>query len=337
MRSVGAFVFSYDDSGAGPRPGKMRVLFMGTPEFALGSLRALDSSEKIDVVAVVTRPDAVSGRGKQPVPSPVKAYALEHGIPVVETKTLRAPEVQEQIAGFEPDLIAVTAYGAIIPDEVLAIPELGCVNVHASLLPRWRGAAPMQRALLAGDARVGYSIMKIGHELDAGPWVVQSSIEPGEHTYPEVSDRLSKMGGQSLVEVLQAWWDGHAPDWNVQDPEMATYADKLDKSELLLDPALSATDNARRVFASSDAAPARCVVAGRGVRVTHAHVPARGEDAPRLSSGEVGVVGKRLYLGCANGAIEVVEVRPDGKREMTAADFVAGLRGGRDARWEAVA
>lgn len=337
MRSVGAFFFSYDDPGTGSRPGKMRVVFMGTPAFALGSLKALNTSQKIDVVAVVTRPDAISGRGKTPVASPVKAYAVEHGIPVVETKTLRTPEIQERIAGFEPHLIAVTAYGAIIPDEVLAIPELGCVNVHASLLPRWRGAAPMQRALLAGDARVGYSIMKIGHDLDAGPWVVQRSIEPGEHTFPEVADRLSKMGGQSLVEVLEDWWDGHAPDWNVQDPEMATYAEKLDKSELLLHPEAPAIDNARRVFASSDAAPARCVVAGRGVRVTQAHVPTAEEQAPSLAPGQVGVVGKHLYLGCADGPFEVIELKPDGKREMNAADFIAGMHDKNDARWEAVA
>lgn len=332
---------------SGERGSAMRVVFMGTPEFALGSLRALDRAEKVDVAAVVTRPDAVSGRGRTPQPSPVKRYALQAGIPVIETKTLRTPEVQDEIRALAPDVIAVTAYGAIIPDEVLRMPTMGCVNVHASLLPRWRGAAPIQRAILAGDPLVGFSIMKVGHELDAGPWCEQSGFAPGEHTFDEVSARLSVMGGDTLADVLVRWWEGDAPSWNVQDPDRATYAEKVSKAEMRLNPADGVVANARRVFASSNAAPARCVVAGRGVRVTRAHVPQGGEDAPELGAGEAAAVDGRLFLGCSEPAdgspadapasLEVLEVRPDGGREMGAAAFVAGIHDRSDMTWEALA
>jgi methionyl-tRNA formyltransferase len=315
----------------------MRVVFMGTPAFALGSLRALVETDGIDVVAAVTRPDAVSGRGKTPSPSPVKEFALQAGIPVIETKTLRDPDIQQRLRDLEPDVIAVTAYGALIPDEVLRIPSLGCVNVHASLLPRWRGAAPIQRAILAGDPIVGFSIMKVGHELDAGPWCVQSGFAPGEHTFDEVADRLSKMGGQALAEVLVKWWQGTPPEWEVQDPDRATYAEKISKQEMLLDPNASAIDNVRRVCASSDAAPARCTIAGRGVRVVRAHIPAAGEQAPQLRAGEVAIVDRSLYLGCSDGTFLVLEVRPDGKRQMDSSDFVAGMHQRENLSWEALA
>ncbi len=320
--------------GEAPR---MRVVFMGTPAFALGSLGALLRADFVDVVAVVTRPDAVSGRGKALVPSPVKTMALEAGVPVIETKTLRDEDVQDRLRELAPDLIAVTAYGAIIPDEVRMIPPMGCVNVHASLLPRWRGAAPMQRAILAGDPYVGFSIMRIGHELDAGPWVTQRCVATGERTYPEISAELSRMGGEELVDVLRAWWvDGEKPDWMVQDPERATYADKIDKAELRLDPGVDALTNRRRVQASSDEAPARCLLAGRGVRVMRAHLVTDEGDLPDVPAGAVRAAQGRLLLGCADGVLEVLELKPDGKRAMDAREFVIGLQDHKGLTWEAL-
>lgn len=314
---------------------RLRVVFMGTPAYALGSLDALAQADFLDVVLVVTRPDAVSRRGSKKVPSEVKARALELGIPVFETKTLRTPEVQCRLREAGADVFCVTAFGAIIPDEVLAMPRLGSLNVHASLLPRWRGAAPMQRALLAGDERLGYSVMRIVSELDAGAWCVQGSVETAGRPLGELSAELSRLGGESLVDVLRRMARGEDIAWVEQDASQATYAAKLDKSELMLSPALRALDNARRVQASSDEAPARCVVALRGVRVLEARV-ADASAVGILAAGEVLARRGRVFLGCADGALELVGVRPDGKRAMQASAFAAGLHGDKTLTWEAL-
>lgn len=312
----------------------LRVVFMGTPSYAQAILRALCDSDKLQVVGVVTRPDAISGRGKTPQPSPVREFADAAGIPVVTATSLKGEEVQGKIAAMGPDILAVAAFGALLPDEVLAIPTLGSVNVHASLLPRWRGAAPMQRAILAGDERVGFSIMRIGHLLDQGPWCLQRSVSTGDKTYPEISRELSQMAGEALREVLEDWAKGIAPDWNVQDDTLATYAEKIDKRELLLDPAQDALTNRRRVQASSDEAPARCKIAGRGVRVTRAALVADGA-LPTRKAGDVDIRDGRVLIFCADAPLEVLEVKPDGKREMDARAFAAGLRA--DALvWEAI-
>ena len=290
----------------------------------------------MDVVLAVTRPDAVSGRGKKLVPSPVKARALELGLPVFETKSLRGPEAQERLREANADVFCVAAYGAILPPEVLEMPPLGCLNVHASLLPAGRGAAPMQRDLLEGRPRLGYSIMRIEEGLDTGPYCLQGSVEVGERVYGEVSAELSALGGEALVQVLRTLACGGDPGWVEQDDALATHADKLSKAEVLLSPTEDAAANMRRVQASSDAAPARAVVAGRPLRVMRAHVPGPGEVAGESpQAGEVAVAQRRLFIGCADGPLELLEVKPDGKRAMAAAEFAAGIHSD-DAHWEAI-
>lgn len=319
-------------------PRRLRVVFMGTPAFGLGPLQALLNADFVDVSLVVTRPDAVSGRGKKLLPSPVKALAIERGLPVLETKTLRTPEVQEVLAQQNADVFCVAAYGAILPSEVLTMAPLGCLNVHASLLPAGRGAAPMQRALLEGEPRLGFSIMQIEEGLDTGPYCLQGSVEAGERTYDEISTELSTLGGEALIEVLRTYACGEEPAWTVQDDARATHAAKLDKGDVLLDSACSAVVNRCRVQASSDAAPARCLIAGRPVRVLKAHVLDADEQAAlagRPASGEVRVAQRRLLLGCADGVLEVLEIKPDGKRAMEAAAFAAGIHA-TDATWEAL-
>ena len=313
---------------------------MGTPAFALGPLRALLDADFIDILLVVTRPDAVSGRGKKLVPSPVKALAAEQGLPVLETKTLRTSEVQAILAEQKADVFCVAAYGAILPPEVLTMAPLGCLNVHASLLPAGRGAAPMQRSLLEGEPSLGFSIMQIEEGLDTGPYCLQGSVEAGERTYDEVSAELSELGGAALVEVLRTYACGEEPVWVAQDDARATHAAKLEKRDVLLDPASSAVVNRCRVQASSDAAPARCSIAGRPVRVVKAHVLGDDERAALrvdpLACGAVGIVQRRLLLGCADGSVlEALEIKPDGKRAMEAAAFAAGIHA-TDATWEAL-
>ena len=308
----------------------MRVVFMGTPEFAVPALRALTAQH--EVVLALTRPDAVRSRGKRLEPSPVKAAALELDIPVLEANRCTS-DVLDALRRAAADVFCVAAYGCILPDEVLTMPPLGCVNVHASLLPRWRGAAPIQRAILAGDAQTGVSIMRIGHGVDTGAYCAQSACGVAGKTADELTAELAQMGGDLLVRVLPALSDGSAV-WTEQDESLVTHAAKISKAELCLDPGAPALGNARRIYASSDAAPARCELAGRPVRITRARVVAGG-DAPKLAMGEVALDSKRVYLGCADGALEVIRIKPDGKREMEASAWAAGQRE-RRAKWSAL-
>ena len=296
----------------------MRVVFMGTPSFAVPSLLAL--AREFEVALVVTRPDAVRSRGKKLEPSPVKVAAWELGLPVLEAKRM-TDEVLEQLRAVGADVLCVAAYGCILPDAVLTMAPLGCVNVHASLLPRWRGAAPIQRSILAGDERTGVSIMRIGKGVDTGAYCAQASCPVAGKSADELTLELGELGGELLAEVLPAIADGTAV-WTEQDESLVTHAAKIEKAEMRLDPDVSVLENVRRVFASSDAAPARCVAAGKPVRVMRAAVAERA--VPR---GFLAVEAKRVYLGCADGALELIAVKPDGKREMEARAWAAGLHG----------
>lgn len=299
----------------------MRVVFMGTPDFAVPSLRELAS--RFEVVLVLTRPDAVRSRGKKLEPSPVKAAALELDIPVMEATRI-TPEVMDRLHEAEADIFCVAAYGCILPDEVLNMAPLGIVNVHASLLPRWRGAAPIQRAILAGDERAGISIMRIGHGVDTGAYCAQASCSVAGKTADELTAELAQLGADLLCDTLPALADETAV-WTEQDESLVTHAQKISKAEMRLDPQESTFVNLRRVLASSDTAPARCVAAGKPVRIMRAE----GTDgaAPVCAAGELMSQGKRVYIGCSDGVLEVMSVKPDGKRQMDASAWAAGLHG----------
>ena len=299
----------------------MRVVFMGTPDFAVPSLRELAS--RFEVVLVLTRPDAVRSRGKKLEPSPVKAAALELDIPVMEATRI-TPEVMDRLHEAEADIFCVAAYGCILPDEVLHMAPLGIVNVHASLLPRWRGAAPIQRAILAGDERAGISIMRIGHGVDTGAYCAQASCSVAGKTADELTAELAQLGADLLCDTLPALADETAV-WTEQDESLVTHAQKISKAEMRLDPQESALVNLRRVLASSDAAPARCIAAGKPVRIMRA-VVADG-DASMCAAGELVCQSKRIYIGCSDGALEITSVKPDGKRQMDASAWAAGLHG----------
>lgn len=299
----------------------MRVVFMGTPDFAVPSLRELAS--RFEVVLVLTRPDAVRSRGKKLEPSPVKAAALELDIPVMEATRI-TPEVIDRLHEAEADIFCVAAYGCILPDEVLHMAPLGIVNVHASLLPRWRGAAPIQRAILAGDERAGISIMRIGHGVDTGAYCAQASCSVAGKTADELTAELAQLGADLLCDTLPALADETAV-WTEQDESLVTHAQKISKAEMRLDPQESALVNLRRVLASSDAAPARCIAAGKPVRIMRA-VAADG-DASMCAAGELVCQSKRIYIGCSDGALEITSVKPDGKRQMDASAWAAGLHG----------
>lgn len=300
----------------------MRVVFMGTPSFAVPSLRKLAAAH--DVALVLTRPDAVRSRGKKLEPSPVKEAALELGLPVMEANRM-TPEVLDALLAAEAEVFCVAAYGCILPDEALTMVPLGCVNVHASLLPRWRGAAPIQRSILEGDAETGVSIMRIGHGVDTGAYCAQASCAVPGKTADELTRELAELGGDLLVRTLPALADGTAV-WTEQDESLVTHAAKISKAEMRLDPAVGVLENVRRVLASSDAAPARCVVAGKPARIMAA-IEA-GAGAPCVGEGAFTVQAGRVFLGCSDGALELVSIKPDGKREMDAKSWAAGQREG---------
>ena len=303
----------------------MRIVFMGTPDFAVVSLRAVAAS--YDVVGVYTRPDAVSGRGGTTRPSPVKCAALQLGLEVMQPPTLRDDEVHRRLAALRPDVCVVAAYGAILPRAVLEIPPLGCINVHGSLLPRWRGAAPVQRAILAGDTLTGVSIMRMEEGLDTGPFCETETVEVGDKSAAQLTDELAHAGAKALLSALERVATGEC-EWTVQDESLVTYADKLLKSDVALDELLSVDEALRRIRASGPSAPARVAIAGRTVTVVSAVT-----GSPGLAPGAVYADKNKLELGFANGSVRVDMLKPEGKREMDASQWVCGLRVESELRW----
>ncbi|MCI8468781.1 MAG: methionyl-tRNA formyltransferase [Eggerthellaceae bacterium] len=312
----------------------MRVVFMGTPDFAARILGPVADAH--DVVAVYTRPDAVRGRGKALVASPVKAEAESRDIPVLTPRTLRTPEAAAELAALAPDVVCVAAYGTILPADILAVPPHGCLNVHGSLLPRWRGAAPVERAVLAGDDEVGVCVMQMEEGLDTGAFCLERRVPAAGRPAAELTAELADAGAEALLEALALLEAGEDLPWQAQDESLVTYADKVAKGELALSPDDGADANARRVLASGEAHPSRCAVAGRPVTVLAARaLPAddpAAEAAGALAPGDARLIAKRLVLACVDGALEVTELKPDGKRPMEGRAFAAGCPALRDER-----
>lgn len=296
----------------------LRLLFAGTPEFAVPSLHA--ALKGGDVLAVLTQPDRGSGRGRLAHASPVKQVALTHDIAVLQPETLRDPQIQAQLAAYRPDLLIVVAYGLILPQAVLDIPRFGAWNVHASLLPRWRGAAPIQRAIEAGDTETGVCLMQMERGLDTGPVLSQAATPIGaEDTGGNLHDRLAELGAQLLGDGLaRLAADGAAPRAEPQDAQRATYAHKLDKAEAHLDWHQSADVLARKVRAFSPWPVAESVLDGERLRIHRAQAIA-GSGAP----GSVVAAGRDgIDVACAEGVLRLIEVQRDGGKVLAAADYL---------------
>lgn len=316
----------------------MKIVFMGTPSYAVPTLEALIDHH--EVVCVFSRPDAASKRGKDLVPSPVKEAALQHQIECRTPRTLRDEKVIKEIALLHPDIIVVAAFGMILPKEVLEIPRFGCVNLHASLLPRWRGAAPIQRAILAGDAQAGVVLMHIEEGLDTGDFALAKSTPILNKNTEELTSELARLAADIIVEGLSEIQQGTLV-WQKQDESRVTYAEKITKSDVALSPKLSAVECLRRIQASSDSAPARIKMAGKTITVLAAHVVSRDElteiaDAHQLEESDVYVGKKQIILGCEKEFLELDRVKPEGKKEMAARDFAQGLRNHDNLKWEGV-
>lgn len=306
----------------------MRVVFMGTPEFAVPVLRRLIDDHQ--VVAVYTRQDAASRRGRTPVPPPVKVLATSAGIDVRQPATLRSPDVVAEIAAYAPDVICVAAYGMLLPVDVLEIPVFGCVNVHASLLPKYRGAAPVQRAILSGDTITGVSIMQMEEGLDTGPFALQVPVDMDDLSTEAITRRLAEVGAEALAETL-ALLESGTVSWTVQDDTMATHAAKVTREDVALEPSLDVASALRRVRASSASATSGVRIGDIDVVVLHASA----SDA-EIKPGLAMCGPKGPILGMADGAIALDELRPAGRGAMSGTAFACGARFEGEVSWQRI-
>jgi len=299
--------------------GPLRIVFAGTPEFALPSLRAAARSGEI--VAVYTQPDRPAGRGRQLAPSPVKQAALNKGWPVHQPITLKTVEARQALAALEPDLLIVVAYGLIVPPKILAIPRHGCWNVHASLLPRWRGAAPIQRAIEAGDAQSGVCLMQMAEGLDTGP-VLLSLTTPidADDTAGSLHNRLAELGAEVLSDGLTLLRVGMRPVARPQADVGVTYAHKLEKSEAKLDWNLPASVLERKVRAFSPWPVAEAVVNGERLRIHEAR--ARAIEHTAMPGSVLAMSRDGLDIACADGALRLSVVQREGGRALPIADYL---------------
>jgi methionyl-tRNA formyltransferase len=296
----------------------LAVAFAGTPDFAVPSLDAIAASRH-RVKAVFTQPDRPSGRGRHLAASPVKERALALSLKVAQPATLKDGEAARAIASIAPDVVVVVAYGLLLPPEVLALPRLGCLNVHASLLPRWRGAAPVARAILAGDDRTGVCIMRMESGLDTGPVLLSRATTIGaRETAGELEGRLARVGGAAIVEALDALAAGRA-EFVEQDPALATYAAKLTKAEARLDWHEDAAALARRVRALNPRPVAETTLDGAQLRIHEAEaVPIAPGPVPGtiVSAGADGIV-----VMAGEGALALRQVQLPGRRAVSAGEL----------------
>ena len=298
----------------------MKIVFWGTPEFSLPALRAL-GDEGHDVLAVVTQPDRPAGRGRELAKSAVKIEAEAEGIPVLQPEKAHDPAFVAELRALEPDLSVVVAYGQILKPEVLSVPRLGSVNIHGSLLPGLRGAAPVQWAIIRGMETAGVTIMRMDAGLDSGPMLlrVEEPIEPDESAC-ELSGRLAEIGAEALIEALALLEAGQIAE-EPQDPAQATYAPKLDREQARLDWSRPAAEVSRWMRGLDDVPGAWSPLAGTGpVKLFRPTLDdTAGEPGTVLDARDDGIL-----VACGEGAVLVREVQPPGKRRMNAADWVRG-------------
>ena len=299
----------------------MKIIFAGTPDFAAQALEAL-LAHKFEVVAVLTQPDRPSGRGMQLIPGPVKKLAMQHNLTVMQPATLRNSEVQESLASLQAEVMVVAAYGLILPSKVLQIPRHGCLNIHASLLPRWRGAAPIQRAILAGDSETGITIMQMDEGLDTGAMLLMRScrIDDSESA-ATLLDKLTVIGAEAVLEVLNGLRTGEVKP-EIQDSTKATYANKLVKTEAALD-WNKASDQLQRAVQAYNPFP----VANATLNQTIIKIwQATSQPGQQGDPGQVLSVSKQgILVACGEGALNLEVLQRPNNKAMSASQFIQGF------------
>ena len=297
----------------------MKIIFAGTPEFAVPALAALIAAGH-QIVMVLTQPDRPAGRGMKLKPSPVKVLAEQHGLTVFQPETLKDLDVQAQIAASNADVMIVAAYGLIIPTVTLNAPRYGCYNIHASLLPRWRGAAPIHRALLAGDAETGVTIMEVVPALDAGAMVSCGIVPITEFdTTQTLHDALSAIGAKLMVAAMATLAETGVLVATAQDETLVTYAHKLEKAEAAIDWQKSAVEIARQVRAFNPFPVAQSKLKGEVCRIWMASA-----QTGQANAGEIISVNDGVLVGCGNGLLHITELQAPGGKRLSAQAFVQG-------------
>ena len=299
-----------------------KVLFMGTPDFALPSLDALCNA--YGVCAVVTQPDKPKGRGYVLTPPPVKVYAAEHGIPVYQPPTLKGGAFESELKEIDPDIIVVSAFGQILPEYVLNYPKYGCINIHGSLLPEYRGAAPMQRAIIDGKKQTGITTMYMAKGLDTGDMLEKAVVDiDNDDNFETVHDKLASLGAKLILSTVDKLIKGEiVPE--KQDDAKATYASKIEKSDCLIDFTKSAKEIHDRIRGLSPFPLAYSYLDGRMIKFLRSEIADTETDA---DCGKViSLDGGMIVISCGEGAIGISALLPEGKTRMSAADFIRGRK-----------
>ena len=302
---------------------KLRIVFAGTPDFSVPVLQAL-IDEGHQIVAVYTQPDRPAGRGREPRPSPIKQLALAHGLEIFQPVSLKNEAEQQRLQALKPDLMIVVAYGLLLPAAVLSIPRLGCINVHASLLPRWRGAAPIQRAILAGDTQTGITIMQMDTGLDTGDMLAKAVCKvEDDDTGASLHDRLMQLGAETLIKCLPALQQGRLSAES-QDDSQATYADKLSKQEAEIDWNLDAMQLARcvRAYNAWPVAFTRWQRKGKSENLRIWQAQAIEQEHAEKPGVVLNTSAAGIDVAAGNGVLRLLMVQPAGSRVMPASDFV---------------
>jgi methionyl-tRNA formyltransferase len=300
----------------------LRVAFAGTPDFAVPPLHALARSEHT-LVGVLTQPDRPKGRGQRTTASPVKQAAEAYGLKVSQPQTLKTEEGRADLASWNPDILVVVAYGLILPQAVLSIPRLACINIHASLLPRWRGAAPIHRSILAGDADTGITIMLMDAGLDTGPMLLQKRVSiASNETSATLHDRLASLGAEALLEALTGWTAGELKPIT-QPAEGVTYASKIEKAEAWIDWQRDAVEIERQVRAFNPWPIAETKMDGEQLRIYAANVQ-QGRDSNDVGH-IVSTEGGAITVQCGKGRLAITELQRPGKKSVSARDLTNSL------------
>ena len=302
----------------------MKILFMGTPDFAVFSLKALVEAGE-DVIGVITQPDKPKGRGYTLTPPPVKVYAQQVGLPVWQPTTLRDESFAELLAELAPELIAVVAYGKILPESVIKFPRYRCVNVHGSLLPEYRGAAPMQRAIIDGKETTGITTMYMDVGLDTGDMILKEEISiEDDDNFESIHDKLGALGAELLVKTVALIKEGKAPA-EAQDDALATYAAKIEKSDCHIDFQKSAVELNRLIRGVNPIPMAFCMQGEKMLKIVRAvPVEGKGNVGEVISLSDEG--DGSITVACGEGALSVTHLIPEGKGRMTAADYIRGRK-----------
>lgn len=303
----------------------MKIVFMGTPDYAAEALRALIRAGH-EITAVVTQPDKPKGRSGEPVPSPVKVCALEHGIPVLQPKRIRTPEATEELRKYPADVYVVAAFGQILTQEILDMPPYGCLNIHASLLPKYRGASPIQHVIIEGEEKTGITVMQMDAGIDTGDMLYKKEIPiEAEENYETLHDKLTVLGGEAIVEAIELLEQGKLVPEKQEDSD-SCYAPKIAKEMGRIEFSKSAAEIDRLIRGMTPWPSAYTGYQGKQLKIWKA-VPLETYDNKGRSGGEILEVSKNsVIVAAGKGAVEILELQLEGKKRMTTHDFLLGVK-----------